>query len=51
MARKNNPAEPLLDQIDLRMKQIRLVDKLKINMAEKRGGLNEYMRRTKSAGN
>lgn len=51
MTRKKNPAEPALDKINIRLGKIRLLEKIKIGAPNKKDGLSEYLRRTKSAGN
>jgi hypothetical protein len=50
MKRKKNPAEPKLDRVKLSLPKLRLFNKLRLWPAKKKDYLNEYLRRSKSAG-
>jgi hypothetical protein len=50
VAKKKNPAEPVLDKIKLSGDKLRLLPTHKLFTAPKKDHLREYLRRAKSAG-
>jgi hypothetical protein len=49
VAKKINPAEPMLDKVAVGLDKLKLSEKIKLFADNKKDHLREYLRRTKSA--